>query len=268
MEVKEVIVPYSWSDEFHLYVLTDDHMGTKHHASGPLRRQISIIKADKKGMWVHLGDKGEFISPSDPRWDVAVIEDWVKPDNIAECQTEKWCEVYDPIKKQGIGLMEGNHEDAMRTHSHVDVQANICKKIGLDNLGYSCFIRFIFKRKNSNEAHSFTGFFTHGSGWAVTKGAKLNKLQRVMESFDADLYAIGHMHDLITDSKAYLTLGSNNRIKQKEKVGAVAGCWFRTYSQDVRASYGEKKTYPPTAIGAVMFTIKPTQGEVSVSVAM
>lgn len=246
--------------------MTDDHIGTKHHAGKALKRQIDAIKNDKRAMWIHLGDKGEFIAPSDPRWDVDVIEDWVKPDNIAECQTDYWCDIYSSIKNKGLGLLEGNHEDAIRTHSHVDVQANICKRIGLDNLGYSCFIRFSFRRKNSTEVHSFTGFFTHGSGSAVTKGAKLNKLQRIMESFDADLYATGHMHDLITDTKPYLTLDSSNRIKQREKVGAVAGCWFRTYSQGVRASYGEKKMYPPTAIGAVMFTIKPTRKQISVSV--
>ena len=267
MQVKEVIIPYSWSEEFRLYTPTDDHMGTKHHAEQALKRQIEEIKKDKHGLWIHLADKGEFIVPSDPRWDIDVIEDWVKQDNIATCQTKRWCDTYDPIQKQCIGLLEGNHEDAIRTHSHVDVQTNICERFKVDNLGYSCFIKFIFRRKNSAEAHSFIGFFTHGSGWAITKGAKLNKLQRVMEAFDADLYAMGHMHDLITDSKPYLTLDSNNRIKQKEKVGAVAGCWFRTYSQDIRASYGEKRSFPPTAIGTVIFTIKPLKGEVSVSIA-
>lgn len=266
MKVKEVIIPYSWGDEFRLYTPTDDHQGTLHHAGKALGKLVETIKNDKRGLWLHLADKAEFIVPSDPRWDVGVISDWVKPDNIAECQTEHWCDTYMPIQKQCVGLLEGNHEDAIRTHSHVDVQSNICKRFGVDDLGYSCFIRFVFRRKNSNEAHSFIGFFTHGSGWAITKGAKLNKLQRIMESFDADLYAVGHMHDLITDSKPYLTLDAKNRIKQKEKVGAVAGCWFRTYSQDVRASYGEKKTYPPTAIGTVVFTIKPSKGEVNVSV--
>uniref|UniRef100_A0A6M3LJN3 Hint domain-containing protein n=2 Tax=viral metagenome TaxID=1070528 RepID=A0A6M3LJN3_9ZZZZ len=516
MQVKSVEIPYNWSDEFRLYTPSDDHMGTKHHAGKALKKEcIDVIKADKRGLWIHLADKGEFITPSDPRWDTEVVEDWVKPDNIAECQTDYWCETYMPIQKQCAGLLEGNHEDAIRTHSHVDVQANICKRFGVDNLGYACFIRFVFKRRNSTEAHSFTGFFTHGSGCAITKGAKLNRLQRIMESFDADLYAClhpktkvlssnlewmpigdvkvgdellgvdeypqyglcrgvvhtkvlevnrrysdsylmelndgteiittaehpwlnrrrhngvsrggnynwyrtdklrigdkllrvfpvwdknnswgdgyiaglldgegsitvggssrarmvafaqkeglvldyyedylqrkgiryrknlntssncyqvvvrkdatqliggvqpirlkekaralvekrlqnpdksivtriipsgrqevvtiktdshtfiaeglathncGHMHDLITDSKPYLTLDSKNRIKQKEKVGAVAGCWFSTYTQDVRASYGEKKTYPPTAIGSVVFTIKPLKGEVSVSV--
>lgn len=264
MEVKEIIVPYNHGDRWRLYAIGDEHEGINHHAGGALADQISKIKSDKHSMWLGMGDKGEFISPSDPRWDVGIIADWVKQDNIAECQTEHWCDTYMPIQKKCVGLLEGNHEDAIRIHNHVDVQTNICKRFGVDNLGYSCFIKFIFRRNNSREAHQFIGFFTHGSGWAITKGAKLNKLQRIMEAFDADLYAVGHMHDLITDSKPYLTLDSNNRIKQKEKVGAVTGCWFRTYSQGHRASYGEKRTYPPTAIGCPIFTFNPDKGEVTV----
>jgi len=262
--VKELIIPYARSDEFHIYPIGDEHEGTEHHSGKALARQVEIVKNDPFGMWIGMGDKAECITPSDPRWDVGVISDWVKPDNIAECETEHWIETHLPIQKQCIGLLEGNHEDALRIHSHVDIQANICKRFKVVNLGYSCFIRFIFRRKKSTESHQFIGFFTHGSGWAITKGAKLNKLQRLMEAFDADLYATGHMHDIITDTKPYLTLDANNRIKQKEKVGAVTGCWFRTYSQDIRASYGEKKSYPPTAIGCPVFTIKPSTQEIKV----
>lgn len=252
------------ADQYHLYTIGDEHGGTKHCSATALQKQVNIIKNDPMALWVDVGDKCEFISPSDPRWDTGVIEDWVHPDNIALDQSNWYCDLFSPIKDKCIGLLEGNHEDAMRIHSHIDVQKYICDKLGVDNLGYSCFIRFIFKRNKSNEAHQFIGYFAHGSGWAVTKGAKLNRLQRVMDAFEADLYAIGHMHDIITDSKPYLTLDANNNIRQKEKVGAVTGCWFRTYSQGVRASYGEKRGFPPGAIGCPMFTITPALQTVTV----
>lgn len=264
MEVKTITIPYTTPDEFHIYLIGDEHGGTKHCASDALQKQINIVKNDPLGRWVGMGDKGEFISPSDPRWDTGVIEDWVHPDNIALDQSNWYCDMFSPIASKCDGLLEGNHEDAIRTHSHIDVHNYICDKLGVANLGYSCFLRYLFHRKKSNEAHQFTGFFTHGSGWAITKGAKLNRLQRIMDSFEADMYATGHMHDIITDTKSYLTLDANNIIKQREKVGAVTGCWFRTYSQGVRASYGEKKNYPPTIIGSPMFTITPQKYKVTV----
>jgi len=264
MEVIETTITYARPDEFHFYPLGDEHCGIQHCAEGEISKQIKIIRDDPLGYWFGMGDKGEFISPSDPRWDVGVIADWVHQDNIAVDQTDWYCDMVSPIKGKCLGLLEGNHEDAIRIHNHIDVHKNICTKLGVRNLGYAAFLKLVFKRNRSRECHSIIGYITHGSGWAITKGAKLNKLQRMMDAFQADFYAMGHMHDIITDSKPYLTLDVMNRIKQKEKVGAVTGCWFKTYAQGIRASYGEKRNYPPTAIGCPVFTIKPDTQEITV----
>lgn len=257
MEVKEVRIKYrSRKAEYHLYPLGDIHAGIKHCGESMLKRQINLIKNDPLALVVGMGDYAECITPSDPRWDTHVIADWVDPDNIAEDQTQWVADVLSPVQDKIIGLLEGNHEDSIRIHSHVDVQKNLCKRLEVDNLGYSCFVRLAFTR-NSTATFTVVCFFSHGAGWAITKGAKLNRLQRTMDSFEADIYAIGHMHDIITDTKPYLSLGANNKIQQKEKVGAVTGSWFKTYEQGVRASYGEKKNYPPTTLGCPMFTIVP-----------
>ena len=264
MEVKDFTIKFNRPDEIKIYCFGDIHGGTRHCAEHEVQRTIKKIKDDPFAYWIDMGDKCEFISPSDPRWDVEGIAEWCHQDNIAEDQTAWYCDLVSPIKDKCIGILEGNHEDAIRTHSHIDVQKNICNRLGVTNLGYSCFVRFHFIRSNHNQI-SHIGFFTHGAGWAITKGSKLNRLQRLMDSFEADIYACGHMHDIITDSKPYLTLDQDNKIKQRVKVGAVTGCYFRTYTQDVRASYGEKKNYPPVTIGSPVFTIVPDRGLLSVS---
>jgi len=213
-----------------------------------------------------MGDYGEFIVGNDPRFDIGVISDWVKPDDIVESQ-RKWIKnLLSPIKGKCLGLLEGNHEDSIRLHFKGDVQQHICDDLGVPNLGYSCFTDLVFRR-GADEANTFTalGHFEHGSGNAVTKGWKLNLLHKSMLSFDGILHGRAHHHDIITDSLPYMTLDKTGRIKQKVKVGAITGCWFRTYSQGIRASYGEKKGYPPTRIGCPVFTIRPFRGEIEVT---
>jgi hypothetical protein len=260
LQVKVVEIPYKRPDEFHLYCFGDIHCGTKHCAEAEVDKLIARIKADPKAMWIDMGDKGEFITPGDPRWDVGALADWLRKDededNIPELQTEWYADKFEPIAPKSVGLLEGNHEDAIRTHSHVDVHKNICKRLGVDSLGYSCFVKFKFVRGDS-ERHEWTGFFTHGSGSAITRGSKMNRLQRMMDSFDADFYAMGHMHDVITTPKPYITVDDANKVKEKVRWGAVTGCFFTAYTQGVRASYAEKKGYPPTQIGGVVFTIIP-----------
>lgn len=260
MEVIEKIIYYKRGDIFRLHNLGDIHYAIKHCAEAKIKAKVGEVKSDPLSLWLGMGDYAEFIYPSDPRWDNKVIVDEVNKDNIAEDETKWVVNLFEPIVEQGVGLLEGNHEDAIRRHLHVDVQKNISDRLGLPNLGYSAFVRFIFRRENSSESHVVVGFFTHGSGYAITKGAKLNKLQRVMDMFEADIYGVAHMHDIITDTKPYLKIDNQLRIKQLEKVGAVTGSWFKTYAQGVGASYGEKKTYPPTTLGCPIFTIVPDKG--------
>jgi hypothetical protein len=264
MQVVEKVIPYHWGDVFNVYPFGDQHQCTKYCVEDKVLEKVEEIRRNPLALWFGVGDMGEFIAPSDPRWDTGVICDWVHPDNIAEDETDRIVETYSSIKDKCLGLAEGNHEDEFRKHLHCDVHRNICTRLDVPSLGYAGFLRLVFKRINSTEAHTFIGFVTHGAGCAITKGAKLNRLQRLMDSFEADFYAHGHVHDIITDTKATLTLDNRGRIKQRVKVGAMTGCWFRTYCQDIRASYGEKKNYPPTVIGCPVFVIDPGAGTVRV----
>ena len=267
MEVIEKTIEYKVSGgEWHLYPIGDSHLGIKHCTESDLKKTVAEIRDDRTAIWIGMGDYGEFITPSDKRWDAKVIADWLKDDqdNIAEAQTDYIEKIFRPIRDKCIGLIEGNHEDAIRHFLHVDVQKNLCKRLELPNLGYSCWVRLRFSRKNSTEQHVFKCVFTHGAGWAITPGAKMNRLQRFMNAFDARIYAMGHMHDIITHTVPYLELSDANIIRQKERVGAVTGCWFKTYAQDVPASYGERKNYPPTSLGCPVFSINPHTSAVKV----
>ena len=267
MEVTEKTVTYRKTDgDWKLYPIGDSHLGIKHCTESDLQKTITEIKDDPFALWIGLGDYGEFITPNDKRWDSKVISDWLKDeqDNIAEAQTDYIEKLFKPIKDKCIGLIEGNHEDTIRRFLHVDVQKNLCKRLEVNNLGYSCWLRLRFSRENSNEHHVFKCVFTHGSGWAITPGAKMNRLQRLMNAFDARIYGMGHMHDIITHTVPYLDLSDSNIIRQKERVGAVTGCWFKTYAQNVSPSYGEKKGYPPTSLGCPIFTINPNTDTVRV----
>ena len=265
MNVREVIITYRISDGlFSLFSGGDEHLGTKHCADGALRGYVKRIKATPFSAWIGMGDKGEFITPKDPRWDSGVIADWVDEGDVGHSIENKYKEIYDPIKDTCIGLIKGNHCYSMEAHNNEKVHKHICDDMGVYDLGWSSFIRLIFRRKGSKEAHEVKVFATHGAGSAITKGGKLNRLQRLMDSFEADIYLVGHMHDLITDKKPYLALNSQNVIQSRQKVGAVTGCYFQTYMQDVPASYGERKNYPPTAIGSIVVTINPSTGEIDV----
>ncbi len=260
MQIKDFQITYTRSNPIRrLYCMGDIHEGTIHCVEDDVTAKFVEIGRDKNAFWIGTGDYGEFILPHDKRFDPSQlsIPKWVEQDNIAECQRKHIVDLFKPYKEQCVGLLYGNHEDNIRKFNNNNIQKNICEDLGVDNLGFSCFLRLFFRRENSKETHLFTGVITHGRSCAVTKGAKMMALRRFMDDFDGDFYAYAHVHDVIIDSRPYLSAGSRpfneGKIKDKEAVGAMTGCWFRTYTQGVVASYGETKVLPPTTLGCVYF---------------
>jgi hypothetical protein len=264
LQVKEVTIEYTMPDRFRIYAIGDEHLGTLHCDEDGLEKKVLEIGSNKNNRWVGMGDKGEFITPNDPRWESSTIADWLCQDNIARDIEKRYCDIYRKISGQCDGLLFGNHEDSIRKYNHDNVQHNICEDLGVDDLGFSCFITYKFHRKNSTERHNVVGFFTHGTGGAITQPSKMTQLIRIMDNFDANFYAMGHVHDIIMATKPTLYNDSNNKIKHNVVVGATTGCWFKTYTQGVAASYGERKLYPPTTLGCPYFEINPNTGEVTV----
>lgn len=264
MQVKEVRFKYSRPDIFQIIPFGDCHLGTVHCCEDEIQKKVKQIQNTENCYFVGMGDYMECITPKDPRWDGSGIAGWVHDDNIAYDQTNRLCEILAPIKDKCLGLLEGNHEDAIKKHNHDNVQRVICEKLGVTNLGYSCFIKFIFIRSKSHN-EQYIGYFTHGAGCAVTAGAKLTRLQRTMDNFEADIIAHAHVHDVLTYVKPYLMLNSANQVKSRVKVAAMTGCYFRTYTQGESSSYGEIKSYPPTTLGSPTFTIIPDKGILKVN---
>ena len=215
---------------------------------------------------IAITGNSEFITPKDKRFDpnLKSVSPWVEPDNIAHCQVQWLTRLFRPIGKKCLGLLYGNHENSIRIYNHDNVIKNLCESLGVDNLGFSCFLRLFFRRENSRETHLVKGAFTHGSSGAVTEGAKLMALMRWMKSMEADIYGYGHLHDYIPKSLSRMTLSPQGKIKSAIAIGCTTGSWFRTYTQGIGASYGEQKCYPPTEIGAAMFTLNPSTGFIDV----
>jgi hypothetical protein len=267
LETKEVTIPYLKSDhEFHIFAFGDIHAGTIHCVEDDVKRKVREIRDTPNSRWIGMGDYAEWITPKDKRFDPAsrVIAPWCRQDNIGEDQTRWIVDLFTPIKDKCIGLLYGNHEDSIRKYNHENVAQNICDRLGVDNLGYSCFVNFIFRRNRSAEAHLITGAFTHGSSGAVTEGAKMMALMRFMKAFDADFYAYAHVHDYMPKSLTRLQVTTAGKIKNHVAIGATTGSWFRTYTQGNTASYGEIKGYPPCELTAAKFTINPNTGEIDV----
>lgn len=266
MEVVRFELDYRRSDIFTYHNLCDIHAGTGHCDEDRFRHKVRQIARDPFARWTGGGDYGEFINPKDKRFDSRTLAKWVDPDDIARSQEEYIIRLLRPIKTQCLGMIEGNHEDSVRIHCNQDVYKHITDELGVAKLGATAFIDLAFRRRGGERGGGGTTIrivLAHGSGGAITKSAKTIRLERFMNQFNARIYAIGHMHDIIPNEIPYLDLKAG-RIIERKKVGAICGSWFTNYTQGLPPSYGEKKTFPPTSLGSPVFIIEPDKDFVTV----
>ena len=269
MEVLERIVEYTRPDKFYFYPLGDMHLGVVHCDEDLLEAKVQEIKKEKNALWLGMGDYGDCIVPSDfRRWEGKILAPWMKDheDNIGPTQLEKVNEILSPIWDKCIGLIEGNHEDAIRRYNHYDFMAELLKKANEKNevkyAGVSCFARLLFRRghkeNGSNESHEYIIHARHGEGSARTSGARALAVLRLSQSMvNAHVTLMGHLHGQESPDIPQRLLLRRSRIVAFETIATMTGSWIRAYMQGVPPCYLERWGSPPSTLGCPRIVFEP-----------
>ena len=195
-------------DTFELWGLGDFHAGAPDFAEAALRRDIKAIADNPFARVVLMGDYGDLIDPRrDRRADSLPIPERYRDAMFAEGgipseTVAHVCEIVEPIRDRVLGILEGNHETAIRKHMDRSIASEIAKELDLSSrlLGYGGFIHWGFKRRSSpaNASTSLTIHAHHGYQAGRRSGAKLNEAQLEKSRFPtADIIMRGHAHERI-----------------------------------------------------------------------
>jgi hypothetical protein len=149
-------------------------------------------------------------------------------------------ELLEPYKDRCLGLLTGNHEERTFKQSGHDPSRAMAKMLDVPYLRYGAFLRLLVN------GVGYTVYATHGGSGAATSAGKLNAVKKLANWADADIYLMGHMHDLIVDSQIRKVLDLRNKVvRDKRTTFCVTGS-FLNYED----SYSEMKCYSPGRIGS------------------
>ena len=232
-------------------IFSDSHVGNKGAHKDLIRRTVKWIGA-YADTWSGGGDYIDAISHNDER-----RFDWDTLDRELATPKEQvnWiADVLDPISDKCLGLLKGNHEYEIERRQGYDAVDRLAEKLGTEAWNYSAFLRFRFNR--GQHRTKFDVFMHHGKSAARTKGGKINKLRSMDRIFDADIYAMSHVHDLEADVRPFLTIDNNLNIVERRKLYVLAGGFLRGYIEDV-STYVERGMYAPTTLGGVFLEFAP-----------
>jgi hypothetical protein len=263
------IIEYSSREErFTLVPLSDEHLGNGATEEEQLADTIEAIRANERGLWVGMGDLGEFINTKDKRFDADSLAPWcaAKARDIGKAQREKIVELHKPIAGQCLALVEGNHEREIRKHADCDVYTTVAEGLGLKDvcLGASGFLRLVFRRRAETghkcDTWTMVVYLHHGWWGGRGEGAGATNLERVCGEVDADLILIGHDHK----SKALAVNRSGCTHGNKIYTHTIHAASCATFCG--RPLYGEEKGYRASVTGAIQVDIWPDKRELRVRV--
>ena len=215
-------------------------------------------KAEAYLQWAREADArivlmGDLIENSTKRSvGAGVYEQIINPDD----QVAQMCDLLSPYSDLILGMLTGNHEERAYKDSGIDPSRNMARTLGVPYLRYGGFLRIYVA------GTGYTVYATHGASGAATSGGTLNACKKLASVAAADVYLMGHVHELdyAVSLRRYIDT-RNKTVKMRRKTFVVTGN-FLEYDD----SYSEMKTYEPAKIGAPRIRFSSEEGDVHVSV--
>ena len=177
-------------------------------------------------------------------------------DDLYRENTDRFYEEISFMKGRLVGLIEGNHYGDLTTG--ITTTQYLAEKMKCRYLGVSCFIMLLLK-KDVHHTNRVDIWAHHGLGGGRTTGASINKVEKMMDAAEADVYLMGHDHRKSVSTKSRIRLShatSSMSLDNRKIVLARTGGFLRGYVKG-KASYIADGAYSPCDIGTVTITMTP-----------
>ena len=171
-----------------IVLLGDIHLGSPHCNEAMLDSVIKKVKKDKNTKVILMGDLIEFNQKYSNT--AGVYEQKMSPND----QVLNIIKKLTPIKSQILFSHNGNHEHRSEKHSGVQIGQFIAQGLGVP------FIKNMALTDIKVNSISYRLFTWHGAGASQSTAGRIKLLQRQAETFVADLYAMGHVHELASSA--------------------------------------------------------------------
>lgn len=252
--------PTKWID---LHFISDSHLGAVGHNSKALTERIKSIEQNPRAVWFGVGDLGDYIFYSDPRFTMSMIrnaDDFKEFKQGIGKQVRQIAYKFEPIAKKCIGLGTGNHEEKIvQRYDGYDPTWDLCERLKVKYMGYSALtiLKINTIHEKSNTVNYVKVFTHHGFGGGRRVGSKLNKVEDAMKVADADIYAMAHVHAKTGNKIIVKGINSAGKPIEQEKVFIITGS-FQDNSVKGATTYAERMMFTKTPDGSPTVRIRWT----------
>ena len=155
-------------------------------------------------------------------------------------QMEEVVEFLEPVKELIIGLHSGNHEQRIWKQTGIDISKIMAKMLRVPYLSLACWN--ILRVGNQ----TYTVYSLHGASGSRFIYTKLKAATDISHYFDADIVAMGHIHDLASHTIERQSIDKRTRTIAYKKSHILLTGHYLGYN----LSYAQAKGMPPSKIGS------------------
>jgi len=243
----------------------DVHIGHIGHDHKYFTNVIKWIKNTNTYV-VLLGDHIDAISQQDRRFENPTIDPRFREhlDNLHYEQTRFFIDAMKPIEDRIIAILPGNHEIAVRNRFSYDATKVISDELGVPILTDPGYVILKFHRSKTSTLQKNI-LCSHGGFMGGRKrGSKVNAMEDLAASFDADIYIAGHTHDKFVTQRNIIRPNSRGVLSYDKKLFVNGGSMLHTYTLNTSDDgWATRKLFSPGVPGMMRidFLLKEKQGK-------
>ena len=226
----------------------DIHYGDKSCNWDKAERMIDWIAETKNTRVILMGDLLNCATKSSVG--AAVFDE----SEHGQSQLDFMIKKLEPIKDKIYGALTGNHEQRIYNSTGYNPTKILCSKLGCKYYGYGQFVKI--KGDNVN----YNIYCTHGSSGATLPYTKIKGCLNLSMHKDADIYLMGHVHDLQLHTQEVERIQYSQVITDK-KYYILTGHYLNYHD-----SYAEMKNMIPSKQGSPVLELGMSEKRIRVKV--
>ena len=222
-------------DHCNIIPLSDIHVGDSFFNEKKYLKMIKWIE-NNKDVYVTLG--GDLINNAI----IGSVSD-IYGEVKTPSQAKKWVvNSLMPIKDRILGVVRGNHENRSKKLTDWDITEDIASELDAPYNAESLYINIKLGNYRNRGRVNYTMFLNHGAGGGSTPGGRANSVYKANKIVLADLYVVGHYHNMITfPDTIFVPDLKHRRLEQIKRMYVVSGSYteYGGYAEDAMFAPGK-----------------------------
>lgn len=232
-------------DKWIIIPLGDTHYGSDSCDMNGLLEWIKWIESQDNVLVILNGDLIENANKDSPG--ASVYRQLFPPEE----QRDRFIKLCAPIAHRILYSVRGNHGNRSVKQCFLDPERDISNILEVEYFEGACYADIIC------EDNKWEFMSIHGNGNSATPGGKLNLLQKKNQFHSADIYTMGHVHDLQAARDYEIVRDTKNmKLSLRKRYYVICGTTQKYWN-----SYAEEWYLPPNKTGMPKIMLYTSKSE-------